>query len=129
MSAVDSHQLHRHARDWALERLNLSEREGEDRLFDDRGRSYKVKARTAPETGAVTSFDFRDPVPEFDLLVGVQVGADGVTVSEAFVVDRATFDDRAHRNQGSVRFRLSASGPERAEVRWLVGGTSSLSGG
>jgi hypothetical protein len=118
--AQSSLELHQVARTWALTHLGLEEREGEDRLYNRRGQSYKVKART--DAGGHTSFDFHYPPPDFDFLVGVLVDSDGNRISSAFKVNRYTFDRLAHKNQGSgtVRFRISDRGEERQHVEWVI---------
>lgn len=115
-----SYELHEIARTWLLNHLGLEEREGEDLLYSHRGQSHKVKART--QTARATSFEFRIPPPDFNFLIGVLADRDGRTARQAFKVNRYTFDQLDHKNEGSgtVRFRISDRGDERLHVEWLV---------
>lgn len=113
-------EVHHTARDWAQVHLSLRERAGDDRLWDARGRSYKIKGRTGSEERFDTSFDFRYGHHDFDFLIGVILARDGEVI-RAFRADRATFYRFEHSNIDSLRFRLSQSGPEKDAVDWLVG--------
>jgi hypothetical protein len=112
--------VHRRARGWAPSRRNLLEREGDDRLWDGQGQSYKVKGRTGSMDKFGTSFDLRHDHDSFDFLVPVVLDPEG-DVIRAALVDRETFDRFAHENADSVRFRISRAGPEIGAVQWLVG--------
>lgn len=107
------------AREFGWTRINKS---GQREFYarDQRGRTLWLKSRSRPHGRVNVSWDWTANQPQYDLLVGLIVEADGI-ITTVFQAPRELVERLKHANQQSYRLRWNDETKAAVEYLWRSG--------
>lgn len=120
----DPRQVHALARALARERLHLDSRPRRSRadrdlLWDQGGRSYKVRARTVESLEEATVFELGRVPDEFDCLLGVFLHRRTLRLLGIIRLPWSAVVWLGHESNGRFRLRWRRTGPVRDMAEFL----------